>query len=96
MKHQPQSYDHLPNGAVALINPDSDIFVSAGQTTTLAPDLALYKDIVKKAAETSAPITGRSGLPLQQNQPSPTNATTKPIDFSIKAPGPFPGIAPPD
>ncbi|WP_292933312.1 spherulation-specific family 4 protein [Noviherbaspirillum sp.] len=51
-------YDQLPEGSVALVNPDNGIFVSAGQTKTLVPNLSDYKTIVRKAARRDIAMLG--------------------------------------
>lgn len=38
-------YEQLPAGSVAVVNPDSGVFVSAGQTQTLVPDLPTWRAI---------------------------------------------------
>jgi hypothetical protein len=50
-------YDKLPKGALALINPDNGIFVSAGQTTTL-PNLTGFQSIVTKASNRGVNMLG--------------------------------------
>lgn len=51
------TYDKLPVGALALINPDNGIFVSADQGTKL-PVLTEFKSIVKKAAKRGVHMLG--------------------------------------
>jgi dihydrofolate reductase len=50
-------YNQLPAGALALINPDSGIFVADGQTTTL-PDLTGFKSIASTASARGVNILG--------------------------------------
>jgi hypothetical protein len=38
-------YAQLPTGSVAVLNPDSGVFVSTGQTQTLVPDLPTWRAI---------------------------------------------------
>lgn len=51
-------YDRLPEGSVALVNPDNGIFLSAGQTRTLVPNLSQYQTIVKNAADRDIVMLG--------------------------------------
>ncbi len=51
-------YSQLPAGSVAVVNPDSGIFVAAGQTTTLVPDLASWRDIVNGTAARGVKLLG--------------------------------------
>lgn len=51
-------YNQLPAGSVAVINPDSGIFVAAGQGTTLVPDLASWRDIVNSSASRGVKLLG--------------------------------------
>jgi hypothetical protein len=51
-------YDRIPDGSVAVINPDNGIFVSAGQTETVVPNLAKFKKIVKRAAQRNVKMLG--------------------------------------
>jgi hypothetical protein len=51
-------YNQLPAGSVAVINPDSGIFVAAGQTTTLVPDLTSWRSIVDASASRGVKLLG--------------------------------------
>lgn len=51
-------YDKLPTSAVAVINPDNGVFVSAGQTTTLAGNLPGFKAIVTKTSARGVTLLG--------------------------------------
>lgn len=51
-------YNQLPAGSVAVANPDSGIFVAAGQTTTLVPDLASWRDLVNGTAARGVKLLG--------------------------------------
>jgi hypothetical protein len=51
-------YAQLPSNSVAVINPDSGIFVATGQTTTLVPDLASWRDIVNSNASRGVKLLG--------------------------------------
>jgi hypothetical protein len=51
-------YNQLPAGSLAVINPDSGLFVAAGQTTTLVPDLASWRDIVNNTAARGVKLLG--------------------------------------
>ena len=51
-------YDQIPEGAIALINPDNGIFVSAGQTQTLVPNLVQFRQIVKRESRRDVRMLG--------------------------------------
>lgn len=51
-------YNRLPANSLALVNPDNGIFISAGQTTTLARDLASYRNIVDMQAARGVRMLG--------------------------------------
>jgi hypothetical protein len=51
-------YNQLPAGSVAVANPDSGIFVAAGQTSTLVPDLASWRDLVNGSAARGVKLLG--------------------------------------
>lgn len=54
----PGVYKQIPQGSLALVNPDNGIFVSAGQTETLVPDLHQYQTIVKQQAARGVSMLG--------------------------------------
>jgi len=51
-------YDQLPASSLAVINPDSGIFVAAGQTTTLVPDLLTWRTLVDRTASRGVRLLG--------------------------------------
>lgn len=51
-------YDQLPSGSLAVINPDSGIFVAAGQTATLVPDLSTWQSLVNRTSSRGVNLLG--------------------------------------
>lgn len=51
-------YDQLPTGSLAVINPDSGIFVATGQTSTLVPDLLTWRALVDRTASRGVSLLG--------------------------------------
>lgn len=51
-------YNQLPSGSIAVINPDSGIFVADGQTTNLVPDLATWQTLVSNTAARGVNLLG--------------------------------------
>lgn len=51
-------YDQLPAGSLAVINPDSGVFVATGQTTTLVPELLTWRTLVDRTASRGVNLLG--------------------------------------
>lgn len=50
--------DQLPASSLAVVNPDSGVFVAAGQTTTLVPDLLTWRTLSDRAASRGVQLLG--------------------------------------
>lgn len=51
-------YDQLPTGSLAVINPDSGIFVATGQTSALVPDLPTWRSLSDSTASRGVRLLG--------------------------------------
>jgi hypothetical protein len=53
-----QLYDQLPSGSVAVVNPDSGVFVATGQTLVPVPELPVWRTITDSAQARGVHLLG--------------------------------------